>query len=102
MNLAISSMKLTYAAGCSSRKRTTAGSTPGQRPQRAFPVGVGERSGVEDEIGVAGNAVLEPEGFELAATSRSRRARLSTTAAHQVAQLVHAHARGVDDLIGDD
>ena len=40
------------------------GVTAGEVAQRRLPVGIGQRAGIEHEIGVARNAVLEAEGLE--------------------------------------
>ena len=71
---------------------------PGERGETGLPVRIGQAAHVEHEIGIARNAVPIREGFE-----QDRHAAFAAPAdalTDQLAQLVHAGARGVDDQVG--
>ena len=70
----------------------------GERTQIRLPVGIRQRAGIEHEIGIARYAVLEAERFEQHRHAVARP--LADAAVDELAQRVHAHARGVDHQIG--
>ena len=76
----------------------TSGVAAGERAQRRIPVGIRQRARVEHEIGVARDAVLEAEGLDQ--QRQPRGAAFLHALADELAQVVHAHARGVDDQVG--
>ena len=70
----------------------------GERLQRRLPVRIGEGPGVEDEIGIAGDARLVGEGLE--EDRQPSRAAFLDPAADQFAQRVDAQGGGVDHEVG--
>ena len=75
----------------------TSGIAAGERAQRRIPVRVGQRARVEHEVRIARDAVLEAEGLDQ--QRQPAGAALFDALADELAQVVHAHARGVDDQV---
>ena len=75
----------------------TSGVAAGEGAQRRIPVGIRQRARVEHEVRVARNAVLEAEGLHQ--QRQPAGAALFHALADELAQVVHAHARGVDDQV---
>src|SRR5437879_12224362 len=70
----------------------------GEVAQARLPVRVGERAGVEHEVGVPRDAALEAEGYE--ADRQPAGAALLDSLLDDVAQCMHGDALGVDQEIG--
>ncbi len=97
MNCAMSSISAATLV-CAFEEADDRGVAPGEAAQRRLPVGVGKRARVEHEVGIARNAVLEAERLE--GDRQPAGGALPDALVDELAQRVHAHARGVDDQIG--
>jgi hypothetical protein len=69
-----------------------------ERAQRRIPVRVRQRARIEHEVRVARYTDLEPEGLDQ--KRKPPGAALLHALADELAQIVHAHLRGVDDQVG--